>query len=256
MKAMKMKKARYDLVDKDSVFVCPHKKSNCIAHILTTTILSSLFVLCFIGTTANGQIFTSVYLADSNTSLDIIDQTTSCRQYDDIMVGSRLKIVISSDSNVYWGGDLGVTDEYWPYCFISQRAPLQAAGLRASVYEFEESDIKLYGMYAGDKNRVAGNWFIADYNTISVGDCKIGFYDEAISLYEPIYYLCFSHVPTRDFNNDKIVDFQDFNMLLSYWMETDCVDPYWCQGADIDRSGIVNIQDLVAFCEFWLERTD
>jgi hypothetical protein len=111
-------------------------------------------------------------------------------------------------------------------------------------------------LYTGSTGVEAGNWFIIDYNALSVGDCNVGFYDRNIDYYYPIRYLKFSHVRTRDFNKDTKVDFADFAILASYWHENGCGDPNWCEGTDLDTNGIVDLNDLMFFVEYWLERTE
>jgi len=103
---------------------------------------------------------------------------------------------------------------------------------------------------------VAGDWFIIDYTATSVGDCNVGYYDHSISGIDPNYYLEFSHVRTRDFNNDTKVDFIDFAVLASYWQATVCSDPNWCEGVDLDIDGNVDANDLALFVDYWLERTE
>jgi hypothetical protein len=100
-----------------------------------------------------------------------------------------------------------------------------------------------------------GDWFIIDYNALAIGDCNVGFYDYSISHDEPNYYLEFSHVRTRDFNGDTVVNFVDFAVLASYWQVTVCSDPNWCEGVDLDNDSNVGIYDLALFTDFWLETT-
>jgi hypothetical protein len=224
--------------------------------------------------TATGEISTNVFLADGNTPLALVDPNIP-HVYRDIMVGTKLIIVVSSDVNEYWGdgfgndgGSLAIEEEYWPYGVLSARGPLvegdwsgshlPAAGNNAAVYDREEGPPPIDGfyLYTGSLYEIeAGDWFIIDYNSMDVGDCNVGFYDYRVNLNEPVYYLCFSHVRTRDFNNDTIVDFHDYAILASYWQETDCNTPDWCGGTDLDIDGSVDANDLMLFCEFWLEKT-
>jgi hypothetical protein len=80
----------------------------------------------------------------------------------------------------------------------------------------------------------------------------VAFYDN----FELAYYIPFSHVRTRDFNNDAEVGFADFAILASHWQATNCNDPGWCQGTDLDIDGDVDFNDLMLFAEYWLERTE
>jgi hypothetical protein len=218
---------------------------------------------------ASGEISVTVCLSDGNTPLALVDPNIPY-VYRDIMVGAKLIIVVSSDTNKPWqqdanaGGSLAIEEEYWPYGVLSARGPLvggdwsgshlPAAGAEAVVYDWEEEYIDGFDLYTGSTNIEAGDWFVIDYNAIGVGDCNVGFYDHRVSWDEPIYYLSFSHVRTRDFNRDTVVDFADFAMFASHWQMTGCMDPGWCDGTDLDVNGDVDINDLMLFCEFWLER--
>jgi len=82
----------------------------------------------------------------------------------------------------------------------------------------------------------------------------VGFYDHSISWDNPIYYLKFSHVRTRDFNIDTKVDFADFAVFASYWQQG-CSEPGWCEGTDLDTDGNVDFDDLMLFADYWLEET-
>jgi len=57
-----------------------------------------------------------------------------------------------------------------------------------------------------------------------------------------------------DSSIDGTVNFNDFAILASRWLEEDCSYPdEWCQGADIDWSTEVDIEDLAILAEQWLE---
>lgn len=49
------------------------------------------------------------------------------------------------------------------------------------------------------------------------------------------------------------VDFTDYAVFASYWVDHNCVEPDWCEGADLNKSGEVDIFDLKVFTENWLE---
>jgi len=219
-----------------------------------------------------GEISTTVFLPDGNTPLALVDPDIP-HVYKDVMVGTKLIIVVSSDTNEYWGdgyggdgGSLAIEEAYWPYGVLSAAEPLingsdwsgshlPAAGTEAVVWDWEESGIDGFDLYTGSTGIEAGDWFIIDYNATNIGDCNVGFYDHRISWVEPIYYLSFSHVRTRDFNNDTIVNLADFAMFASRWLATNCTGLNWCDGTDLDIDGGVDVNDLMLFCEFWLERT-
>jgi hypothetical protein len=231
------------------------------------TVVLSLGVVAI----ATGEVSVTVYLSDGNTPLALVDPNIP-HVYRDIMVGTKLIIVVSSDTNEYWGdgfddgGSLAIEEEYSPYGILSAREPLvegdwsgshlPAAGNEAIVWDWEESGIDGFNLYTGSNNIEPGDWFIIDYNAIDIGDCNVGFYDHRISWDEPIYELSFSHVRTRDFNNDTIVNFHDYAIFASHWLETNCNTSNGCDGTDLDINDSVNANDLMLFCQYWLERTE
>lgn len=56
-----------------------------------------------------------------------------------------------------------------------------------------------------------------------------------------------------DLNGDENVDFVDYVGLAGRWENEDCVWPCWCEGADLNNSGSVDLDDLAQFLEHWLE---
>ncbi len=57
-----------------------------------------------------------------------------------------------------------------------------------------------------------------------------------------------------DLNNDQNVNFVDYAIFSSFWMNQDCAEPGWCEGADFDKDGQVNIFDLGVFESHWLRK--
>ncbi len=55
-----------------------------------------------------------------------------------------------------------------------------------------------------------------------------------------------------DFDYDCDVDFSDFAVFASHWLQSGCEDPNWCGGADFDSSRKVGIEDLAVLVEHWL----
>jgi hypothetical protein len=218
------------------------------------------------GSVAAGTVSTRVCRADGNTPLELADPCIPF-VYRDVMVGTKLTIIVSSDVNAPWenGGCLSIEGQYLGYGILSALGPevgadwtgshLPAAGNEAAVYYLQESGVDEFDLYTDPAYVEAGDWFIIDYDSNSIGDCNVGFYDFNISWDVPVHYLSFSHVRTRDFNNDTKVDFADFAIFASHWRATDCNDPNWCQGTDLDVDGSVDVNDLMLFCEYWLERT-
>jgi YD repeat-containing protein len=57
-----------------------------------------------------------------------------------------------------------------------------------------------------------------------------------------------------DTSVDGTVNFKDFAILASRWLEEDCgYMNEWCAGADINRSITVDTQDLTILSDQWLE---
>ena len=186
----------------------------------------------------------------------------------EIMVGTQLSIIVDSNVAEYWSGALAIADANRDYGLLSGRdfneitnewegSHFPAAGVEARVWDWEEDPgIDGFTLYTGSTGIEANDWFIIDYTATSAGDCNVGFYDHSEDWFNPIDYLEFSHVRTRDFNNDTKVDFTDFALLASYWQAADCDDPNWCEGVDLNTEGTVDVNDLMLFCSYWLEETD
>ena len=218
---------------------------------------------------ATGQITLEVREADGETPFD-------CN--DDIMVGSRLTIIVSSDCNSdcndYWSGGLFIEGEDRALGTLAGRgldpndpnardytdSHYKAAGDFAKVTGWKDSSIwgfDLYTFYPVDGNSesnstIAGDWFIIDYKADKVGDCNVGFYDYRISWDDPNYFLRFSHSPTRDLSFDEKVNFVDFAIFASQRDASECDDPNWCDGADLNRDSDVDYNDLGLFLDYWL----
>ncbi|UCF43237.1 MAG: hypothetical protein JSV99_11800 [Planctomycetota bacterium] len=227
-----------------------------------------LLILLFFSTAsvAVAQVSVRVCMADGNTPLELADPCVPL-VYRPIMAGTQLTLIVySNDPEAIPNGiDLAIADANRDYGVLAcrdengiecQGSILPPAGPNALVYTWVESGIAGYSLYRGVKDVEAGDWFIIDYNATAVGSCKVAYYDHDISMSEPNYYLEFTHVPTRDLNNDGIVNFVDFNLFASYWQATDCTEPSWCQGTDIDNTGSVDGNDLGLFVDFWVERTN
>jgi len=227
---------------------------------LTITVLLLTF-----SSIAAGEVSTRVCLADANTPLELADPNVPF-VYRDIMVGTKLTIIVDSNIAESWYGSLyiGITD--WDYGVLSARdyndttldwegSRFEAAGDKAWVRIFQ--DVVISGFELRSHNSaVVGDWFVLDYTATNIGVCKVDFYDYSLSWDYPIYSHVFSHVHTRDFNQDTKVDFADLALLALYWLETGCSDPDWCAGTDLNTDGIVDRDDLILFTDYWLERTE
>ena len=225
-----------------------------------------ILLALYLGTAvmASGEVSTKVHLADGNTPFLPIDSNFP-HIYPDIMVGTKLTIIVYSDIAEDWSGSLAIADDNLYYGALSARdydgysypgSCLPAAGIDAAIYDWEETSIDGFDLYAGLTDIGTGDWFVVDYNAIDIGDCNVGFYDHSVSWIEPVYYLTFSHVRTRDFDRDKEVNFIDFAKLASYWQETNCIDSNNCEGTDLDIDGDVDPNDLKLFVDYWLKKTE
>ncbi len=58
-----------------------------------------------------------------------------------------------------------------------------------------------------------------------------------------------------DVNNDGIVDFSDLVVFAANWLSLGCLDPQWCNGADIDHNGNVDLSDFVIISDQYGEGT-
>lgn len=234
-----------------------------------------IFLILFLAAAqaAHAEVSTRVCLADGNTPLELADPYIPL-VYRPIMVGTHLTIIIDSDADGYWeNGELSLWDTNQNYGILSGRdyneetldwkgSRFPAAGDMASVWDFaeirivdeQEHDVNGFWL-SGDENAVVGDWFIIDYNAINVGFCSVVFYDRSVDWDYPLYEMSFTHVRTRDFNDDGIVDFEDFAVLGSNWRRTDCIESENCSGTDLDTDGDVDYIDLKSFADFWLERT-
>jgi len=224
---------------------------------------------------AHAEVFTRVCLADGSTPLELADPCIPFI-YRPIMVGTHLTIIVDSNAGGYWYGALTIWDTNQNYGCLYGRdyneetgdwkgSRFPAAGEMAAVWELlgtqtvDEVDHDTKGFqFDGDAdNAIAGDWFIVDYNAIDVGTCPVIFFDWIVDEEHPLYQMSFTHVVTRDFNNDGIVNFEDFAILGSNWQRTDCLEPQSCSGTnlDADEYGYVGIGDLMLFAEYWLEKT-
>jgi len=230
--------------------------------------------------TTLAKVWTTVYRCDGLTPLEVIDPNRPIL-YRDIMVGTRLVLVISSDAPGYytlsggghalWNGILqipwadwergqgtlsgrGYNEQWLSY----QGSCLPAAGRPPVVSAWYR--VKPAGVgfeFDVDRFSVAGNWFVIDYHAKRVGACHVEFYDHVSSLLVPAETISFNHVPSRDFNGDTTVDFRDLALLAAHWGSTvpaDANSPGI--GCDLNADGHIDMADLSLFSEYWLEPTD
>jgi hypothetical protein len=223
----------------------------------------------------SGEVFVTVYRCDGTTPLTLKDPNIPY-VYSDIMVGTRLVLVVSSDESrtrdPWWGALQSTWDNwergkllgrgydpndtetfnYWGSCLpAAGRSPL------ATFVEYPELDLNRVGFdLMTYPDAFPGDWFVLDYVAEEVGASEVGLFDYAVSPDTPKEVLCFTHVASRDFRANGIVDFADFASLASHWRQpadpnADLPSPY-----DLDADHAISPSDLGMFTEFWLERTD
>lgn len=217
-----------------------------------------LVVLFFsVASVALGEVSTRICLADGNTPWEP----------QDIMAGTKLTIIVDSNVAEDWAGALLIEGDHRDYAVLGERADSNypAAGVGATVSFVEyywdqiEKDVRGFDLYTGLLDIEQGPWFIVDYNSISAGDCNVGFYEHEVQPpfgTELLYYLEFTHVRTRDFDKSTKVDFADFAIFSLYWQESGYTDPNQCEGTDLDTDGTVGANDLLLFSDYWLVRTE
>ncbi len=58
--------------------------------------------------------------------------------------------------------------------------------------------------------------------------------------------------PVADIDLDSEVNFIDYAMLCDLWGQTACEFPDFCNGCDLDKSDVVDMNDLSQMTEYWL----
>ena len=219
------------------------------------------------------KVWTTVYRCDETTPLAPVDPNHPT-VYQDIMVGTRLVIIVSSDApgaydNHAWSGGLRISLDDWRRGTLSGRgynpqrrnydgSCFAAAGrLRNVKAQYRERETGRGFDLTVDQFSVAGDWFVFDYHAEQTGSCDVGLYDLYAGFDVPLETLSFTHVPSRDFNNDAIVNFQDLALLAPHCGVAVGRDPNDPNTAfDLDANGRIDLGDIVSFSEYWLERTD
>ena len=212
---------------------------------------------------AAGQVTLKVYEAD---------EVTPFNSNEAIMAGTKLTLIVSSDSNDYWSGGLFITGQDRALGTLAGRdlepntrdwtgSHYDDAGDLAKVTAWKDSSIwgfDVHTFYPVDgksenSSTVPGDWFIIDYYADEVGDCNVGFYDYSISWDDPNYDITFSHIPTRDLNSDEVVNFGDFAIFgLAWWTEVGEIG--WNLDCEISvlTDYYIDWRDLGVFADNWL----
>lgn len=244
--------------------------------------------------TASAAVSVNVYLADEQTPLSLADPNIP-GLYRDIMVGTKLTLVVSSETKRFWSGALWSSPEDYAVGSLYGRDYIEIPtspsdrkstgnyagscleGVGESAYVQDLILTEGTGIQMGCAFASAGaDWFILDYLAKDVGVCSFGFYqlvldDPGPSPYEGylippespprgnailLDVLALNHVASRDYNGDTIVNFSDFAMLADRWRQVAEVDPNTTSPSDINGDDAISAPDMALFCEYWLERTD
>lgn len=56
-----------------------------------------------------------------------------------------------------------------------------------------------------------------------------------------------------DLADDNVINFLDLVEFTNHWLDTNCVEPNWCQGTDFNRDETVNAHDYSLFSQYWLQ---
>ena len=215
-----------------------------------------LYLLTFLfceAAIALGDVSLSIYEADGTTPFDSRN----------IIIGTKLTIIISSDSVDYWSGGVFLAGDNRGLGVLSARgwdpntldwagSRTEAAGTMATVWKYYDSWLWGCDVYTDSYDVEAGDWFILDYEATAVGDPNFGFYDYSQGWDEPVSTVTFTQVPSPDFDDDGVVNFVDFAHFSLYWLESDCQETSWCWGADLNTDTVVDMQDLALFSDYWL----
>jgi hypothetical protein len=216
---------------------------------------------------AAAKVRTRVYRCDEATPLAPVDAAHPA-VYRDIMVGTHLVIVVSSDTGgEIWSGGLRLSGDdannatlsgrgYDPVSFSYLDTPLPSAGRWAAAWaspSTEAFDI----VFNNSRDAVAGDWFICDYRAERAGSATVKVYDYAADIEVLVETLFFTHVASRDFNRDGLVNFEDFALLAKHWRAPVAPDADSGEtGFDLATNRRIDIDDLSLFTQYWLERTD
>ncbi len=240
------------------------------------------------------KVWTTIYHPDDDTAVLLRDPNIP-DVYVDIMVGTHLSIVVSSDAAiVLWAGRMGIEEPYdtvgWllpcdyneltynpekSESILPNALSMSGWGLPPLVDYLENSVGHLVDMVGTDDPQ-AGDWFVVDYHAIGLGECRIVFTEVAAPFSSgpdpipgglpPVFNFVsetvLTHVPTRDFDENHVVDFRDFALMAQHLQSSADNDPNmaidpngFAPEYDFDQSQSIDATDLSLFLRFWLERT-
>jgi len=237
-----------------------------------------LILVLLVGSTALGEMGITVYLSEPNLVLEPISVTETLVEYPEVMVGTKLAIVLDSNEGGRWHGGLFIEGDSRGYGVLSGRdyndltldwegSHYPEAGSFSALVS-DGSDIKRNGFYLySDISAIPGDWFVIDYTAIKSGSCRVSLiyydYEHPGPGQDPqdmpdellIHELAFFNVATRDFDNDHSVGLSDCAYMADCWLWTITGDEDSCAIVDLNSDTYINFTDLAMFADFWLEMT-
>ena len=87
-----------------------------------------------------------------------------------------------------------------------------------------------------------------------------GYYTVGEGTNQPLYYharqgQCPKPTLACDFDDNGVVDLLDYSFWSQRWLLSGCMSSNnWCEGADLDQLGDVDLEDLYVFAAYWLEK--
>jgi hypothetical protein len=208
------------------------------------------------------RIWMTVYRWDGKTPLTCVDPNHP-HVYGDIMVGTRLVVVVGSDAEPGFSGWLQFPDDgvmslvgrgYDPKRERYVGSCLGAAADDADVFSFIDHGAKGFNLVTGSEPS-SGDWFIFDYCAERVGTCNLELYDLFGDWTAPIDVVSFTHVPSCDFSKDGLINFEDLALLASRNSpESVSVTEDQDVVSDSTSDRMIDLRDLARLSSRWLER--
>lgn len=98
-------------------------------------------------------------------------------------------------------------------------------------------------------------WGIGNYTDHIAGDTPEGtatvYFDDALISSQPVHeYAC----SPADLSGDCMVHFDDYELFATQWVRSDCTQPDWCEGADLNTDGRVDTYDYAVLVEAWRQQ--
>ncbi len=112
----------------------------------------------------------------------------------------------------------------------------------------DNSEWKVAGLSRGLKV-VDKSWYTPAFDRNYLDSVRVSAYTDFVS---QSITTCDKPTP-GDFNGDYIVDNNDLEDFVLYWLDDDCAaENNYCQGSDLELDGDVDLVDFAVFAENWL----